>query len=526
MEMSEITNIINNVISEEVRNAILSESQESKKEVYHIKMNGEPIASFNSEDEAKEALPNYKAKSKGELIIEKGVYESYADMIEKLDDMGQQLEEKENSNMKNQEPMEGNAFTDALLKAKEEGKDKFEVDGKEFNVEECWNQLSEEEDQYDEEDKTDCQECGSEMKEQEESSFTDKLYYDFSSQAYDETNPEDFGDEFDYADNVIRAIIDIAHTNGVITDEMLEDDDQMAEIEDELKMEFADTMFDSYRQGGGDMGDNEDDDSYGEDYDSLEETEEGMENDPNTKVNDTYDDMVNRKEVSEGQVCNECGGEMKEGLCNECGNKLMENKKKRVLRLKESEMVAVIKKIVSESIPSITKTAQAQSKKDNESHAKEVATKIKKSQSFDGNDNPEFPKPIGKGEKVARQNTKEEDEIVADNRGGGLEDLHYDIEPSQQFKDRLKKALEGDSTMGNSQDAGNVVKSDLGKKIADKVERKKNKEKEEFEVSWGHSWKSPEEVKIVKESKTNFQSILNEEIEKMKKIADYNKKTQ
>ena len=27
--------------------------------------------------------------------------------------------------------------------------------------------------------------------------------------------------------------------------------------------------------------------------------------------------------------------------------------------------------------------------------------------------------------------------------------------------------------MGNSQDAANVVKSDLGKKIADKVERKK-----------------------------------------------------
>lgn len=401
MKLSEITDIINKVISEEVRNAILAESEQKGKEVYHIKLNGEPIATFNSEKEAQEALPDYKAKSTGELIIEKGVYESYSDMIEKLDGLGQELEEKENSNMENQEPMEGNAFSQALIKAKEEGKDKFEVGGKEYDVEESWKDLEEAE--LSEGDEEECMECGSNMN------------------------------------------------------------------EDDIEID-------------------------------LDENKE---------------------------TCNECGGEMKEGLCTECGSKLMEKKQpKKVLRLKENEMVDLIKKIVSESIPTATTKAQAQSKKDNEAHAKEVADKIKKSQSFDGNDNPEFPKPIGKGEKVARQNTKEEDEIVADLRGGGLEDLDYSIEPSEQFKLRLKKALEGDSTMGNSQDAANVVKSDLGKKIADKVERKKKKEEESFEVSWGHSWKTPEEVKIVKESETNSQSLLNEEIEKMKKIANYDKKTQ
>ena len=409
MKLSEINNIINQVINEEVKNTILKESSNNEKEVYHIKLNGEPIATFNSREEAEEELPKYNAKSKGELIIEKGTYDSYSDMIDKLDEMGEQLDEKENSNMKNQEPMESDTFTQAIIKAKKEGKDKFEVDGEEFDVTECWKQLEEEE--LYEGNEEDCMECDSQMEEQE--------------------------DDTDY-------------------------ENEENDIEIDLE---------------------------------IEENQE---------------------------TCNECGGEMKEGVCNECGNKLMEKQnRKKVLRLKESEMIKVIEKIVMESLPTATVKAQAQSKKDNEDHAKEVAAKIKKSQTFDGNDNPEFPKPIGKGEKVARKNTPEQEKEIEDNRGGGLEDLDYDIEPSEQFKQRLKKALDGDSTMGNSQDAVNVVKSDLGKKIADKVERKKQQKKDMVMYN-----KDVQPVKVVKESTTDFQSILNEEIEKMKKIANYDKKTQ
>lgn len=409
MKLSEINNIINQVINEEVKNTILKESSNNEKEVYHIKLNGEPIATFNSREEAEEELPKYNAKSKGELIIEKGTYDSYSDMIDKLDEMGEQLDEKENSNMKNQEPMESDTFTQAIIKAKKEGKDKFEVDGEEFDVTECWKQLEEEE--LYEGNEEDCMECNSQMEEQE--------------------------DDTDY-------------------------ENEENDIEIDLE---------------------------------IEENQE---------------------------TCNECGGEMKEGVCNECGNKLMEKQnRKKVLRLKEGEMIKVIEKIVMESLPTATVKAQAQSKKDNEDHAKEVAAKIKKSQTFDGNDNPEFPKPIGKGEKVARKNTPEQEKEIEDNRGGGLEDLDYDIEPSEQFKQRLKKALDGDSTMGNSQDAANVVKSDLGKKIADKVERKKQQKKDMVMYN-----KDVQPVKIVKESTTDFQSILNEEIEKMKKIANYDKKTQ
>lgn len=376
MKLSEINNIINDVISEEVRKTIIMES--SSKEVYHIKSNGEPIATFETEKEAEEALPNYKAKSTGELIIEKGVYESYDDMIDKMDEMSEELEEKENTNMENQEPI------DEKLVGKQKNIDKNDngkIDAEDFKI------LNKEEEE--------CNECG---------------------------------------------------------------------------------------------------------------------------------DMNEEDEINESpEMCSECGSEMKEGMCTECSGGMKYESKKKVLRLKESEMLSMINRIVKESIPGleVTKRAQTQSKKDNESNATEVAKKIKGATSFDGNDNPEFPKQIGKGEKVARKNTPEQEEEIADNRGGGLEDLTYDMEPSQQFKDRLKNSLEGHASTGNSQDYANVIKSDLGKNIAKKVERK-HKQKENM-VMYN---KDVSPTTVVKESKNSLNNILLEEIEKMKNIANYDKKTQ
>jgi hypothetical protein len=227
------------------------------------------------------------------------------------------------------------------------------------------------------------------------------------------------------------------------------------------------------------------------------------------------------------QMCEQCGGEMNEGECMECGSKMVKESKKRKIRIKESEFVKLIANIVSESVPGleITKRAQNQSKKDNEAYASEVKSKMEKASKFDGNDNPEFPKQIGKGEKVARVNTDDEDEIVADNRGGGLEDLDYATEPSEMFKDRAKKAIVGHKTMGNSQDAANVMKSDLGEKIVKKIERKKDKTKKDTRVSWGHAWKEPTDVNI-NESEGSSKKILNEEIQRMKNLTLYNKKTQ
>lgn len=375
MKVSELKNLIESVISKEVRNKIISES----KEVYHIKCEGVPLGTFDTEEAANEALPSYKAKHDGELIIEKGQYESNEDMLDKLDEMNDQLEETDN--MENTQPMEGNEFSGALRAARDAGEKSFTVDGKQYDVEECWSK------EMSEEKEEECDECGG-------------------------------------------------------------------------------------------------------------------------------------TEMKEG-TCEKCGKE----LC-ECGSGMYESKKKKI-RLKESELIKLINKMVTESIPGLDAVKSAHSAdKETEQHLSDLKNKMGKLASFDGNDNPEFPKPIGKGEKVARQNTEEENEFVEDNRGGTLLNLDYNTEPSQQFKDRLKKALEGDVTTGNSQDYANAIKSDTGKNLAKQAERKKKKEDAEFNVSWGHSWKSPEEVKVVNESTFKMSDVLNEEIKKMKDMVNYNKKTQ
>jgi hypothetical protein len=243
---------------------------------------------------------------------------------------------------------------------------------------------------------------------------------------------------------------------------------------------------------------------------------------------DSYSTGGEGDEINENKgMCSECGGMMNEsGMCNECGGTMYESKK-RTLKLTESELVSLISRMV-ESVPGVevTKRAQKGSKKENDDYMKEVGTKLKKASSFDGADNPEFPKQNGKGEKMAINATPEQDEYTATHRGGTLADLDYDQEPSENFKKRLKMALEGDSKMGNSQDAANVIKTDTGKNIGKTSEKKKEIEKKGKEVFWGTKGVQPLDVKTVKESKTSMSSILNEEIERMKKMYGYDEKTQ
>ena len=85
MKVSELTTIIENIVSNEIRKTIMEENN-GKKEVYHIKCEGIPLATFESEEEANDALPDYKDKYKdGELIIEKEVYENHVFGVERRD---------------------------------------------------------------------------------------------------------------------------------------------------------------------------------------------------------------------------------------------------------------------------------------------------------------------------------------------------------------------------------------------------------------------------------------------------------
>lgn len=253
-----------------------------------------------------------------------------------------------------------------------------------------------------------------------------------------------------------------------------------------------------------------------------------------------YYDSITSKGEEEGEIaeggheesCDECGsGLMSEGECMECGYQKMNESKS--YKVTESTLINMISKIVLESIPGLdaVKTAHSQDKGTKE-YMNSVDKKLKDYLSFDGNDNPEFPKQIGKGEKVAINNTDEENEFVEDNRGGGMQHLEYDEKPSADFIERLKKSLSGDSTTGNKQDGddvANVVKSDLGEKMAKQIERKHKKdEKAPMYV------KDPTPVQTVKaaEAKTVNESeektkteILNE-MTRMKDMLSYNKKTQ
>jgi hypothetical protein len=431
--ISDIQNIINESLADEVRKTILNEGEEGQ-EVFHITCEGEPVDTFKTEEEANTHLDIYKKKHpEKEFIIEKTKYNSYSEMIDKMEDLGEKIEVKETKTMEKKTVVKVKNLTQAVLDAKEKGLKEFKVGEETYNVDECWKQLEEEEM---------CAECG------------------------------DMNEEGDVEEsNAFVLAADAAKDAG----------------EDEFE----------FPKGSGKM--------------------------HKVTLNKNID-------VKEGMgECNECGAMLnEEGMCSECGSPMNESKSN-TLRLTESELVSLISKMVNEAVPGleVTKRAQKGSGDESKSHMADVEKKLKDVSSFDGNDNPEFPKAIGKGETVAQRSDEKENETIEDYRGGGLEDLNYDYEPSERFKERLKKALEGDSTMGNSQDAANVIKTDTGKKIKVKAERKAKKISKEPQISWGHAWKEPEKVNVVNESeKPTMSSILEEEIKRMKKILGYDERTQ
>ena len=410
----DFNNIITEALSNEAKKIILE--SEGTVTIYHIHCDNEPVDSFEDEDTAMRNLDIYKKDNPNkEFSIVKSPYNSYGDMLDKLSEMGETTELKENKKMGKQ-TVKVKTLGQAILDAKERGLEEIKINGETYNVMESWKELSEGE----------CNECG-----------------------YME-------EETDVEENAFVLAADAAKDAG------------------EEEFEFP--------KGSGKM----------------------------HKVTIEKDIDVN-----EGMgECNECGGELnEEGMCNECGTSMNESKK-RTLRLTESELIQLISKMVNESVPGIevTKKAQSGSKKDNDENMKDVEKKLKDYASFDGNDNPEFPNQEGQGEdKEARQNTSEEDEFVADNRGGGLEDLNYDNEPSDMFKERLRMALSVDDKMGNSQEYANVVKSDLGQKIAKKVERRR---------------KSIEDAPMYNKDVQPVNESLERELLKIKNLTTYDKRTQ
>ena len=414
MKVSEIKQLIESIVTNEVRKTIMEEA-EGNKEVYHIKCEGIPLGTYNSQEEAENDMDKFKEMHPGkELIIEKGVYESHHDMLDKLDEMNDQLEETDNMENTEMQPEEGNAFSGALAAAKLKGDDEFKVGDKEYDVKE----------------EEECEECGGSYMEEE----------------------EEGGDDFE-------------------------------------------EMLRGRRKKH----------SY---VDNSEETPDEM--------------------GEEKKCCEKCGKE----LC-ECGG--MYESKKKTLRLSETELTKMIAQMVSESIPGIDTPKRINDENDklNKANIAAVEKKIAATMKFDGNDNPEFPKAIGKGEKVARKNTPTQEDEIKKNFAG-LENLDYDIEPDQKFKDRLKKAIEGHTTMGNAPTTEKTdVKPSNGSKLGEEPKDKDGNVIPTPETAKGIE-KQVKDRQKDKDSRElyNKQAVpvktksINEEVEKMKKIFKYNEKTQ
>ena len=208
--------------------------------------------------------------------------------------------------------------------------------------------------------------------------------------------------------------------------------------------------------------------------------------------------------------------------------KINETNMKKTITLNSSGMAELLKKIINEVVApkmdSTTAKAIKDSGDENDKALQAVEKKIKKYLTFKGNDNPEFPNQIG-GEKVARQNSKEEDEVVDDNRGGTPSDLVYDHEPSEDFKKRAEMSLVGDSKMGNPTDAVNVIKTDVGTKM---VKRGKKAQELRREEPIYRKSAVPVDEKSEKEQPERGlkDPVVDKEIERMKQMSSYNKKTQ
>jgi hypothetical protein len=218
---------------------------------------------------------------------------------------------------------------------------------------------------------------------------------------------------------------------------------------------------------------------------------------------------------------------------------LYENKKK-VVRLSEAQMGALVEKIIKEAkietpnlrVPAngvpgldVTNKNRKDSGRENAEALKAVEKKIKDLLSFEGNTDPEFPDQVGKGEeKVATKNTDSEDEVVALNRGRNMADLDYDNEPGKEFRERAKLSLVGAAKMGNSSEYANAIPSDVGKNVADQAEKR-------LEARRKEPIYDKESVPVKQDADKTVRPQVNDEavagdIKRIKQMSNYNEKTQ
>ena len=186
----------------------------------------------------------------------------------------------------------------------------------------------------------------------------------------------------------------------------------------------------------------------------------------------------------------------------------------------------IIKKLVSKKLKNISEVKKTtpsldqvkkhrdESEKETKSYHKDTEKKFKE---YSESDNAEENSPM-------HRNDEEQEEFIEDWRGMGLEDADGVGE-----LDRISDYLGGSSKTGNAQvdedgnDLGNVVSTELGEKIEKKIKRKREKietQKSHMRNARGYS---PAVQRTAKES---VNESVKSDMTKIKKLFNYNKKTQ
>jgi hypothetical protein len=217
---------------------------------------------------------------------------------------------------------------------------------------------------------------------------------------------------------------------------------------------------------------------------------------------------------------------------------------KESIQLTEDELIDLIEKIVNEqtTVP-VTNKSLKSSKTENDDYIKSVTKKMQtylkdaSKGKYDANPT-QFPKGNGELAKMAKKaytpSSAVEEYIENFAYSPGMENLQYDeIKPNEDW---LEANIEGSSKTGNGA-GGNAIDTGLGKKI--NARRKKNLYGAEKNKSYNrvpqpvdqageetHNNSLDSMFKKLGESEDKKSKLINEEMDKMKHLLGYKKKTQ
>jgi hypothetical protein len=219
-------------------------------------------------------------------------------------------------------------------------------------------------------------------------------------------------------------------------------------------------------------------------------------------------------------------------------------KLKESLQLTEDELIELIENIVKEQTEvKETNSSLKKSKTENNDYIKSVTKKMKEylkdASKGEYDMNPEqFPKGNGELAKMAKKaytpSGAVEEYIENFAYSPGMENLQYDeIKPNEEW---MEKTIEGSSMTGNGK-GGNAIDTGLGKKINTKrknnlygAEKNRSYNRVPQPVDNAGEEKGADKLnnmfKKLGESDEKKTKLINEEMEKMKHLLGYKKKTQ